>query len=268
VISVITALRASSNGASIHVERDGAKWLRLPVHLVADLGLSTGEVMDEPRVSAIEDAAAVERHWEAALRFTVARGRSYREVVQRLSDRRADEGQVARVLARLEAAGLLDEQASANQRVERLAARGWASRRIRSDMLRAGFPNEVVARAIDEALPKGHDALVLEAALARTGIPESAADRTRMADRLVRKGLAPQAVREAIRPDEGTRAARGEAAPEAEELIRQVRRRYPAQATNAGDRRRALGWLARRGLHSDDARRILEAAASDAAWER
>ncbi|MFM8828065.1 MAG: regulatory protein RecX [Actinomycetota bacterium] len=263
MISVITALRASSNGASIRVERDGAKWLRLPVHLVADLGLSTGEEMDEARVAAIEDAAAVERLWEAALRFTVARGRSYREVVQRLRDRRAEEGQAARVLARLEAAGLLDEQANAAQRVERLAARGWASRRIRSEMLRVGFVNEVVAQALDEALPAGHDAQVLDAAVARTGIPESAADRKRMADRLVRKGLAPQAVREAIRPDEGTRPARGEAAPEAEELIRQVRRRYPAQGSDSADRRRALGWLARRGLGPEDARRILEAAAGD-----
>lgn len=265
MISVITALRASSNGAYIGVERDGAKWLRLPVHLVADLGLSTGEEMDEHRVASIEDAAAVERLWEAALRFTVARGRSYREVVQRLRDRRAEEGQAARVLARLEAAGLLDEQANAAQRVERLAARGWASRRIRSEMMRVGFANDVVVRAIDEALPEGHDAQVLEAAVARTGIPESTADRMRMADRLVRKGLSPQAVRDAVRPDEGARPERGEAAPDAEELIRQVRRRYPAQATDPGHRRRALGWLARRGLHSEDARRILEAAADDAA---
>lgn len=265
MISVITALRASSNGAYIRVERDGAAWLRLPVHLVADLGLRTGEEMDEARVAAIEDAAAVERLWEAALRFTVARGRSYREVVQRLRDRRAEEGQAARVLARLEAAGLMDEQANACQRVDRLATRGWASRRIRSEMLRVGFANEVVARAIDETLPAGHDAQVLEVALARTGIPESAAERKRLADRLVRRGLPPQVVREAVRPDEGTRPSRGDAAPEAEELIRQVRRRYPAQATDSGDRRRALGWLARRGLGSEDARRILEAAADEAA---
>jgi hypothetical protein len=40
-----------------------------------------------------------------------------------------------------------------------------------------------------------------------------------------------------------------------------VRRRYPAQGTDHGDRRRALGWLARRGVGPDDARKILEAAA-------
>lgn len=263
MISVITALRASSNGAAIRVERDGVAWLRLPVHLVADLGLSTGEEMDDARVAAIEDAAAVERLWEAALRFTVARGRSYREVVQRLRDRRAEEGQASRVLARLEAAGLLDEQANAAQRVERLAARGWASRRIRSEMLRVGFANDVAGRAIEEGLPADHDVRLLEAQVARTGVPESAADRKRMADRLVRKGLPPQAVREAVRPDEGTRPSRGDAMPEADELIRQIRRRYPAQGTVAADRRRAMGWLARRGVGPDDARRILEAAAED-----
>lgn len=264
MISVITALRASSNGAAIRVERDGAAWLRLPVHLVADLGLSTGEEMDEARVAAIEDAAAVERLWEAALRFMFARGRSYREVVKRLRDRRAEEGQAARVLARLEAAGLLDEQANATQRVERLAARGWASRRIRSEMVRVGFATDVVGRAIQEALPVDHDARLLTAEVSRTGVPESAADRKRMAERLVRKGLPPQAVREAVRPEEGTRPPRGDAMPEADELIRQVRRRYPAQGTIAADRRRAMGWLARRGVGPDDARRILGAAAEEA----
>lgn len=262
-MSVITALRASSSGTAIRVQRDGATWLRLPVHLVADLGLVTGEQMDAARVAQIEEAAQVERLWEAALRFTVARGRCHREMVRRLRDRGADDGQVATVLARLSAAGLSDEEANAGTRVERLAARGWASRRIRSEMLRVGFAHDTVARAVSEGLPPDHDARLLERSLERTGIPGSAADRTRMADRLVRQGLPPAAVREAIRPHDGTRPERGQAAPEAEEMIRQVRRRYPRQATDAADRRRALGWLARRGVGADDARRILEAAGAD-----
>lgn len=262
-MSVITALRASSNGAAIRVERDGRKWLRLPVHLVADLGLSTGEEMDEARVAQIEQAAELERLWEAALRFTVARGRCHREVVRRLRDRRADEKQVAAVLARLSAAGLSDEEANADQRVERLAMRGWPGRRIRSEMLRVGFAHDTVARALAEGLPAGHDEQLLERALERSGVPESAADRTRLADRLVRQGFPPAAVRDAIRPHEGTRPSRDPAAPEAEEMIRQVRRRYPDQAKDSGARRRALGWLARRGVGADDARRILEAAGAE-----
>jgi SOS response regulatory protein OraA/RecX len=262
VISTVTALKASSNGAAIRVERDGRKWLRLPVHLVADLGLFTGEEMDESRVAQVEEAAALESLWEAALRFTVARGRCRREVVQRLRDRRADEQQVNAVLARLEAAGLMDEEANANLRVERLAARGRASRRIRSEMMRVGFANDIVQQALASALPEGHDDAVLEKAIAR-GIPESADERRRLADRLVRLGLPPASVREAVRPGEGSRTERDDAAPEAEELIRQVRRRYPAQGTDHGDRRRALGWLARRGVGPDDARKILEAAAAE-----
>jgi len=261
VISTVTALKASAGGA-IRVERDGARWLRLPVHLVADLGLFTGEEMDQARVEQVEEAAALERLWEAALRFTVARGRCRREVVQRLRDRQADEHQVDAVLGRLRAAGLMDEQANAETRVERLAARGWASRRIRSEMMRVGFANDAVQQALAAALPEGHDDAVLAKAIGR-GIPASADERRRMADRLVRQGLPPAAVREAVRPSEGTRTERDDAAPEADELIRQVRRRYPAQATDQGDRRRALGWLARRGVGPDDARRILEAAAAE-----
>lgn len=263
MISTVTALKASANGAAIRVERDGAKWLRLPVHLVADLGLFTGEEMDAARVAQVEEAAALERLWEAALRFTVARGRCRREVVQRLRDRQADENQVEAVLARLRAAGLMDEQANADLRVERLAARGWASRRIRSEMMRVGFANDTVQGALRSSLPEGHDDAVLEKALAR-GVPDSAAERRRLADRLVRQGLPPASVREAVRPSEGARDDRDDATPEADELIRQVRRRYPAQATDHGDRRRALGWLARRGVGADDARRILEAAAAEA----
>ncbi|MGB1376910.1 MAG: regulatory protein RecX [Miltoncostaeaceae bacterium] len=154
--SVITALRASPSGTAIRVERDGAKWLRLPVHLVADLGLVSGEEMDDARVAEIQDAAALERLWEAALRYAVGRGRSRREVVRRLRDRRAEEEQVDAVLARLRAAGLADQQANAITRVERLAARGWASRRIQSEMLGAGFTRDEVRDAVDAALPEGH----------------------------------------------------------------------------------------------------------------
>ncbi len=260
MIRTITALRASGNGATIRVERDGGLWLRLPVHLVADLGLFTGEQMDVARVAGVEEAAARERLWEAALRFTVGRGRCRREVVQRLRDRRADEGQVDAVLARLSAAHLMDEHANATLRVERLAARGWASRRIRSEMTRVGFPHDTVEQAVGAAVPQGHDQAVLVAALDARGVPGSVAERRRLANRLVRLGLSPAAVREAVRSDDGTRAEGDDAAPAAEDLIRQVRRRYPGQVSDPGDRRRALGWLARRGVGPDDARRILDAA--------
>lgn len=262
-MSVITALRATPDGRAIRVEKDGAKWLRLPIHLVADLGLYNGEEMDGARVASIEDTAALERLWESTLRFTVARGRSEREVVRRLRDRKATDDQTTRILARLAANGLADEDDNAHQRVERLALKGWASRRIRGEMLQVGFSQDVVRKAIDETLPADHDARLLDAAVSRRGVPESAADRKRMADRLMRQGLPPAAVREALRPDEGEREQAEASAPEADEMIRQVRRRYPGQGGNQAERRRALGWLARRGVRADDARHILEAAAAD-----
>jgi len=269
-MSVITALRGTPDGRAIRVEKDGAKWLRLPVHLVADLRLYNGEEMDDARVAAIEDAAALERLWESTLRYTVARGRSEREVVRRLRDRKATDDQTARIMARLAANGLADEDDNARQRVERLAMKGWASRRIRSEMLGVGFAHDTVRRAVDEMLPGDHDEQLLEAAVSRRGLPDAAADRRKMADRLVRQGLPPAAVRAAVRPEDGVRdegaGVRGDAeaaAPEVDELIRQVRRRYPRQGADQAERRRALGWLARRGVRSDDARGILEAAATD-----
>ncbi len=215
--------------------------------------------MDGSRVAQIEDAAALERLWEATLRFVVGRGRSRREVEQRLRDRRADERQADAVMERLAAAGLDDEEANADLRVERLAVRGWASRRIRSDMLRVGFSHETVHRAVAGGLEPGHDQQILDAEVTRTGVPSSAADRRRMADRLVRRGLPPAAVRNALRPDEGA-GDETAAAPDAAVLVRQVQRRYPGQATDPAERRRALGWLARRGVGPDDARRILTGA--------
>ncbi len=263
-VSVITALRSTPDGRAIRVEKDGAKWLRLPVHLVADLGLSTGQEMDDARVAEIEDVAALERLWEATLRFTVARGRAEREVVRRLRERRATDDQIARLLVRLAANGLADEDANAYLRVELLARKDWAARRIQGEMMRVGFAQDLVRRAVPEVLPADHDEVLLAASVARTGVPDSAADRRRLAERLMRKGLPPAAVRAAVRPGEGARDDEAEAsrAPEAEELIRQVKRRYPKLRDDQSERRRALGWLARRGVGSADVRRILEAAAS------
>ena len=263
-MSVITALRSTPDGRAIRVEKDGAKWLRLPVHLVADLGLSTGQEMDDARVAEIEDIAALERLWEATLRFTVARGRAEREVVRRLRERRATDDQITRLLVRLAANGLADEDANAYLRVELLARKDWAARRIQGEMMRVGFAQDLVRRAVPEVLPADHDEVLLAASVARTGVPDSAADRRRLAERLMRKGLPPAAVRAAVRPGEGARDDEAEAsrAPEAEELIRQVKRRYPKLRDDQSERRRALGWLARRGVGSADVRRILEAAAS------
>lgn len=257
-MGVITALRATPDGRAIRVEKDGAKWLRLPVHLVADLGLATGEEMDATRVAAIEDAAALERLWEATLRYTVARGRSTREVERRLRDRQATPSQAQRIHARLAANGLADEAHNARQRVERLAMKRWGSRRIRSEMLGVGFPHDITTAAVAEVLPEGHDAQVLAVAVGK-GVPESARDRRRLADRLVRQGIPPDMVRQAIRPEDGAREERDAAAPEADELIRQVRRRYPGQATDQAERRRALAWLIRRGVGYGDALQILDA---------
>ena len=135
VTSVITALRASPSGTAIRVERDGAKWLRLPVHLVADLGLVSGEEMDGARVAQIEDAAALERLWEAALRYAVGRGRSRREVVRRLRDRRADEDQVDAVLERLRTPAF-----SRRGFVRQGAARGYTAELIKRFDIRGATP--------------------------------------------------------------------------------------------------------------------------------
>ncbi len=268
-MGVITALRATPDGRGILVERDGAKWLRLPVHLVVDLALSKGEEMDAERMAAIEDAAALERLWEATLRYTVARGRSEREVMRRLRDRKATDAQAATVMARLAANGLADEADNARQRVERLAIKRWALRRIRGEMLQVGFSQDLVHKAMDDVLPADHDDRLLDEAVTRRGVPDSERDRRRMAERLMRHGFPPTAVRDVLRPDEGARdvgdLARARVDPaqvDTDAFIRQVRRRYPAQATDGAERRRALGWLARRGVRSDDARRILEAAAT------
>jgi len=263
-VSVITALRSTPDGRAIRVEKDGAKWLRLPVHLVADLGLSTGQEMDDARVAEIEDIAALERLWEATLRFTVARGRAEREVVRRLRERRATDDQITRLLVRLAANGLADEEANAHLRVEILSRKDWAERRIQGEMMRVGFDRDLVRRAVGEGLPDDHDEVLLAASIERTGVPSSAADRRRLADRLMRKGLPPAAVRAALQPSAGATDDDVEVsrAPEADELIRQVRRRYPRQGDDQAERRRALGWLARRGVASADVRRILEAAAT------
>lgn len=232
------------------------------MYLAADLHLFTGEEMDAARVAEVEGAVALEKLWDAALRFTVGRGRAEREVAWRLRHRHADEHQIARVMVRLVAAGLGDEDSNADLRVERLAARGWGSRRIRTEMLSVGFASDTVARAVGEGLAIDHDVLLLTDMVERMGVPATPEERRRMAARLERRGLPPAAVREALRPDEDEQEHRT-VAPEAEELIRQVRRRYPTQGIEAAAGRRALSWLVRRGVGPGEARHILAAAAED-----
>jgi SOS response regulatory protein OraA/RecX len=142
--------------------------------------------MDDARVAAIEDAAALERLWESTLRYTVARGRSEREVQRRLRDRQATDDQRARIMQRLSANGLADENDNARQRVERLAMKGWATRRIESEMLGVGFPRDTVRIAVGEVLPADHDDQLLDALAAHPILMERPVVQTPLGVRVCR----------------------------------------------------------------------------------
>jgi SOS response regulatory protein OraA/RecX len=128
-------------------------------------------------------------------------------------------------------------------------------------MRRLGIEAAVATAVLDAEYPEAREVEVAVAFVRRRFPPEEAAPDAR--ERVVRLllgrgfgGRARSAAAAVLPTSSGPRGARRP--PDLDELRRLLRRRYPAHAADPAERRRALSFLARRGVRGDDARRLLD----------
>lgn len=93
------------------------------------------------------------RAYEKALRLLTVRSRSRKELKQRLVAERFSEKEAERVLDRLAAVGLIDDQKFAIDRARAMGkGKGWGPRKLRADLLQRG----IAAEAVDEAVAQAY----------------------------------------------------------------------------------------------------------------
>ncbi|MHB1135199.1 MAG: regulatory protein RecX [Coriobacteriia bacterium] len=162
----------------------------MPRSVLAELGISSGDLVDPDEITAqmitLEPPAARER----ALRLLAYRDRSESEMRSRLSDDGYSPSVVEQIVGWLLDTGLLDDDRFAEQLARTLVVgRRYGRSRALQYMRRAGVSDELAQSALGALAPPEEErdrALVLARSLFRSG---DSVDR--LASRLVRRGFAP-----------------------------------------------------------------------------
>lgn len=149
----ITALDSDRRiPGNIVVEMDGRRFSSLPADTVAGLELSAGLDLDDAQFDRLEHAANVEAAYLVAVRILAAMPRAVKELKRRVRQR-GHEGSIAdEAVARLEAAGLLDDEAFAKHFARTRLGRGHGPPRILTDLLSRGVERRLAERAIAEVV--------------------------------------------------------------------------------------------------------------------
>lgn len=126
---------------------DGRFVLGLHGEILYMAALRVGDQIDGPRLVELLQQELEKRCWDDGLRFLARAPHAKREVERKLA-RRWDEILVARVIARLERGGWLDDAAFARAYME--GHPGYGPRRLLGDLVRKGVDRELAERVLAE----------------------------------------------------------------------------------------------------------------------
>ena len=131
---------------------DGERILTITEETYVRFGLAGGQAMDAERLREMEVADGVTRAMMEAHRLIDHRMRTRRELATRLRDRDRPEDVIAKVLDRLEKAGLIDDGRFARQWIdERLRSRPVGLSLLRRELRQKGIDAEVIEAALEES---------------------------------------------------------------------------------------------------------------------
>ena len=143
---------------------------------------------------------------DAALFLLKFRGRTEKELTERLARKGFDSELVAGTVARLKELNLVNDEASARQWTESGRRSGWGERRLLQALWKRGLPRDIIARVLAEKPEEGASTEIDRAwdALARRvkRLKTEGMDRKtlfrRLSGFLARQGYSPDVVRDAL----------------------------------------------------------------------
>ncbi len=144
----VTALRLQArNKSRVNVYLDGK--YGFPLAKIVAARLRIGQELDEAAIAQLRGTDDEEKAYERALKFLAPRPRSEAEVRRRLTLHKLAPAMIDLVVARLQRAGLLDDQAFANFWVEnRNTFRPRSTRVLRGELRQKGLSDEAVRAAL------------------------------------------------------------------------------------------------------------------------
>jgi regulatory protein len=126
--------------------------LIVSVELIAELKLKPGRVLSAAELDRLQSAAAQIACYDKALATLGARARSSADLRRYLKTKEFTDEQIAPVIEKLTALGLLDdlEYARTFARARMNPSRGLGPRRVAADLARKGVPRELAEQALKE----------------------------------------------------------------------------------------------------------------------
>jgi len=157
---LVSALRPDPRlPGCVIVEIDGARLASLPVEVVVELGLVSGEELPPERHEVLLEAARIEGARRVALRMLAVRAHAVKDLARKLRDRTHEPQAVKVALERLEAAGLLNDADFSRHFARVRAPKGHGPSRLVHDLLSRGVERTVAERAVaDIAAAESFDA--------------------------------------------------------------------------------------------------------------
>lgn len=152
----------------------GRRKARISLDQVGELGVGAGTIWDESLAERVETAAARQKGRDMAMRWLAARRRSGEEIVRKLRQKGVGADVARGIVADLERAGLVDDEAYAVAMVEgELRRRPAGARLLEARLLQKGVDRDLARRVVREQT-SGRDAFEDALALAERKVRSSA----------------------------------------------------------------------------------------------
>lgn len=199
-ITAIDVQRRHKHRRSVFV--DGEFFAGVDQEVVALLNLKVGQAVNPEDLRRILEREEDVRARELVLRWLDHSARTRRQLADKLRLKGVDDAAAARVLDRLQAAGVINDEAYARDWVKSRSRTGaLGRRRISAELAKRGVDHETAAEAMEQEAPadeaEAAETLAIRKAAAYRNLPRDAA-RRRLAGFLSRRGFAPEDVYRAV----------------------------------------------------------------------
>ena len=176
---------------------DDGTCFRVPVSVVADLGLSAGMALTEDDLSRVQECAGQASAKLRAVRIIAASGVSERELRRRLVQKGESPDHADRAVEWLSELNLLDDREAARQIVERGAAKGYGRARIRQMLYEKGIGRDLWDEALAD-LPEPDGAIDCYLSVHLSREPDQK-ELKKITDALLRRGHCWEDIRAGLR---------------------------------------------------------------------
>lgn len=252
---------------------DGEYWRAASYDTIALLDIAAGDLTDE-QVDALSLGLDGRDAFDAAMRTLAFRARTQRELTDKLRTKQHEPHAIEYAIGRLGDLGLLNDRSVARQRAEVLRERGRGRRFVEQALAQLGVAREDVAEILDEVYANADMGALVLRTLGRSvdlGTPIDRRTRNRLHARLARAGHTNDDIRQVLEripaisdePPERRAPSRPGRSLSDEQLHREITRRFPRAHEDHAERRRAMGWCARRGVGHEELRALLDRIAQE-----